>query len=43
MFAALLILFFLPNLNNSRVRNAAFRPYYAFFLFWFFVDVFILG
>src|SRR5690606_26337215 len=43
MFAAILLLLFLPWLDSSRVRSARFRPTYKW-LFWFLVaDVLILG
>lgn len=43
MFLSLVILLFLPFLNKSQIRNTFFRPIYAFFLFWFFIDLFFLG
>jgi len=43
MFGAIIILFFLPWLDTSKVRSAAFRPVYRI-LFWvLLVDVLILG
>ncbi|MER0239472.1 cytochrome b N-terminal domain-containing protein [Fulvimarina sp. MAC8] len=43
MFGSIIILFFLPWLDTSRVRSTAFRPVYKFF-FWFFVaDCIFLG
>lgn len=43
MFAAILILFFLPWIDRSKVRSAAYRPVVKW-LFWVFVaDCFVLG
>lgn len=43
MFGAVLILFFLPWLDTSKVRSATFRPLYKWFFWAFVVDCFILG
>jgi ubiquinol-cytochrome c reductase cytochrome b/c1 subunit len=43
MFAATLILLFLPWLDTSPVRSARFRPYYKMFFWVFFVDCILLG
>ncbi len=43
MFASLIILFFLPWLSNTQIRNTSFRPIFAFFLFLFFLDMLFLG
>jgi quinol-cytochrome oxidoreductase complex cytochrome b subunit len=43
MFAAILILFFLPWLDTSKVRSAKFRPIYRQFFWLFLVDCLVLG
>jgi len=43
MFSAILILFFLPWLDTSKVRSAKFRPLYRQFFWLFLVDCLILG
>ena len=43
MFAAILILFFLPWLDTSKVRSAKFRPLYRQFFWLFLVDCLVLG
>lgn len=43
MFAAILILFFLPWLDRSPVRSADYRPYYRIAFWVFVVDCLILG
>ncbi len=43
MFAAILVLFFLPWLDRSKTRSCNFRPIYKWFVMLFFVDFFILG
>lgn len=43
MFAAILLLFFLPWLDSSKVRSAKFRPMFRFFFWVLVVDCFVLG
>jgi quinol-cytochrome oxidoreductase complex cytochrome b subunit len=43
MFGSLIILFFLPWLDTSRVRSGAFRPRFKIFFWLFVVDVLVLG
>ncbi len=43
MFASIIVLFFLPWLDNSRVRSTAYRPMYRWFFWLLVVDVFVLG
>ncbi len=43
MFGSILILFFLPWLDNSPVRSAKYRPTYRMFFWVLIVDVLILG
>lgn len=43
MFGAVMILFFLPWLDTSKVRSATFRPWYKWFFWSFVIDCFILG
>lgn len=43
MFGSVLILFFLPWLDRSKVRSATFRPVYKWFFWGFVADCFILG
>lgn len=43
MFSAVMILFFVPWLDTSKVRSAIFRPIYKWVFWGFVVDCFILG
>lgn len=43
MFGAVMILFFVPWLDTSKVRSATFRPLYKWVFWCFVVDCFILG
>jgi ubiquinol-cytochrome c reductase cytochrome b/c1 subunit len=43
MFGAIAVLFVLPWLDTSRVRSAAFRPIYKWFMFVLVIDVVVLG
>ena len=43
MFAAIIVLFFLPWLDKSKIRSCSFRPIYKWFVILFFIDFFILG
>ncbi|MFN3076220.1 MAG: cytochrome b [Alphaproteobacteria bacterium] len=43
MFAAIIVLFFLPWLDTSKVRSACFRPLYRQFFWLLLVDCFVLG
>ncbi|NFV81276.1 cytochrome b [Magnetospirillum aberrantis] len=43
MFSAIIILFFLPWLDTSKVRSAKFRPWYRQFFWLFLVDCVVLG
>jgi len=43
MFAALLILFFLPWLDRSKIRSCSYRPIYKWFMILFFINFFILS
>jgi len=43
MFSAIIILFFLPWLDTSKVRSAKFRPLYRQFFWLFLVDCVVLG
>ncbi len=43
MFAAIIVLFFLPWLDTSKVRSARFRPLYKQFYWLFLVDCLVLG
>jgi ubiquinol-cytochrome c reductase cytochrome b/c1 subunit len=43
MFGAIIILFFLPWLDTSKVRSAKFRPIYKQFFWIFLIDCFVLG
>jgi len=43
MFAALLVLFFLPWLDRSKIRSCSFRPIYKWFMILFFINFFILS
>ena len=43
MFGALVILFFLPWLDRSKIRSCKFRPIYKWFMVLFFINFFILS
>jgi len=43
MFAAIILLLFLPWLDSSKVRSAKFRPLYRQFFWLFLADCFVLG
>lgn len=43
MFSAIVVLFFIPWLDTSRVRSARYRPIYKWFLYFLFFTVFALG
>ena len=43
MFGSILLLFFLPWLDNSPVRSANYRPTYRWFLLVLLIDVLVLG
>ena len=43
MFGALVILFFLPWLDRSKIRSCTFRPIYKWFMLLFFIDFFVLS
>ena len=43
MVAAIVVLYFVPQLNFSRVTNSHFRPIFHFFFWFFIIDVIILG
>jgi len=43
MFAAILVLFFLPWLDRSKIRSCTFRPIYKWFMLLFFFDFFLLS
>lgn len=43
MFAALIVLFFLPWLDHSKVRSSTFRPIYKWFFWLLLIDCFVLG
>ena len=43
MFGALVILFFLPWLDRSKIRSCSFRPLYKWFMMLFFINFFILS
>lgn len=43
MFSAVMVLFFVPWLDTSKVRSATFRPLYKWIFWGFVVDCFILG
>ena len=43
MFGALVILFFLPWLDKSKIRSCSFRPAYKWFMMLFFINFFILS
>jgi ubiquinol-cytochrome c reductase cytochrome b subunit len=43
MFGSILILFFLPWLDTSKVRSAVYRPWYKLFYWLFVIDCILLG
>ena len=43
MFGAILVLFFIPWLDRSKIRSCNYRPIYKWFMMLFFVNFFILG
>jgi ubiquinol-cytochrome c reductase cytochrome b subunit len=43
MFASILLLFFLPWLDTSKVKSASYRPIYKWFFWVLVIDMFILG
>jgi ubiquinol-cytochrome c reductase cytochrome b/c1 subunit len=43
MFAAIIVLFFVPWLDSSKVRSATFRPIYKQFFWLFLIDCIVLG
>jgi quinol-cytochrome oxidoreductase complex cytochrome b subunit len=43
MFWSILILFFLPWLDTSKVRSARYRPVYKWFFLIFLIDCIVLG
>jgi ubiquinol-cytochrome c reductase cytochrome b subunit len=43
MFGAIIVLFFLPWLDTSKVRSAVYRPWYKLFFWLFVVNAIILG
>jgi ubiquinol-cytochrome c reductase cytochrome b subunit len=43
MFASLIVLFFLPWLDTSRVKSTAYRPLYRIFFWVLLADMFLLG
>jgi ubiquinol-cytochrome c reductase cytochrome b subunit len=43
MFGAILVLFFLPWLDRSKIKSCTFRPIYKWFMLLFFIDFFILS
>ncbi len=43
MFASLIVLFFLPWLDTSRVKSASYRPLYRIFFWVLVADMFLLG
>jgi ubiquinol-cytochrome c reductase cytochrome b subunit len=43
MFGAIIVLFFLPWLDTSKVRSAVYRPWYKLFFWIFVVNSIILG
>ena len=43
MFGAILVLFFLPWLDRSKIRSCTFRPIYKWFMLLFFIDFFVLS
>jgi ubiquinol-cytochrome c reductase cytochrome b subunit len=43
MFSSILLLFFLPWIDNSPVRSARYRPTYRLFFWVWIVDILVLG
>jgi ubiquinol-cytochrome c reductase cytochrome b subunit len=43
MFGAIIVLFFLPWLDTSKVRSAVYRPWYKVFYWLFVINAIILG
>ena len=43
MFAAVIVLFFLPWLDKHKIRSANFRPFYKQFYWLFFINCIVLG
>ena len=43
MFGAIIVLFFLPWLDTSKVRSAVYRPWYKLFYWLFVINAIILG
>lgn len=43
MFGAIVVLFFLPWLDTSKVRSAVYRPWYKMFFWLFVVNAIMLG
>lgn len=43
MGLSIIVLCFIPYLNNSKIRNTSFRPFFLIFYWFFIIDYFILG
>tara|TARA_Y100000590_G_scaffold459433_1_gene616443 strand:+ start:2741 stop:3970 length:1230 start_codon:yes stop_codon:yes gene_type:complete len=43
MFGAIIVLFFIPWLDRSKIRSCSYRPLYKWFMILFFINFFILG
>jgi ubiquinol-cytochrome c reductase cytochrome b subunit len=43
MFGAIIVLFFLPWLDTSKVRSAVYRPWYKLFFWLFVINAILLG
>ncbi|MBD9456050.1 cytochrome b, partial [Rhizobium sp. RHZ02] len=43
MFGAIIVLFFVPWLDTSKVRSAAYRPWYKLFFWLFVANAIVLG
>ena len=43
MFGAIIVLFFLPWLDRSKIRSCKFRPIYKWFMVLFFINFFVLS
>jgi quinol-cytochrome oxidoreductase complex cytochrome b subunit len=43
MFGAILVLFFLPWLDRSKIKSCNYRPIYKWFMFMFFINFFVLS
>ncbi len=43
MFGAIIVLFFLPWLDTSKIRSAVYRPWYKLFFWLFVADAVLLG